>query len=358
MGTDEDFGADMSHQGRWRPLAGRLLVRPSRRLVATAGAGAAVTVTALLLGFTAVSGAQGLDPAPPGGIAVAGPAVGPPTARAVPGSAAGAAVPSDPAAAPATGAPAGGGPVAARTPTSRAAVAPPARRARANLPVIDYGPAPRGFPADRASSSTAQITAGLRPTSRVPVYDAPGGQARAYLPPDIRGAVLVTPIVGRRAGWVAVLLPSANRRIAWVPEPSRLPSGGWTEVTLRDQIVVERRSHRLTWLRDGAPVTSWRVSLGTRATPTPLGRTFILGRSPLPGYVYAGTDVFALGAVPDNTGAIPAGLRGAHIGIHTWYHDGELGRNTTDGCIRLTKSGQRKLLANLRAGTPVTVVDR
>jgi lipoprotein-anchoring transpeptidase ErfK/SrfK len=54
---------------------------------------------------------------------------------------------------------------------------------------------------------------------------------------------------------------------------------------------------------------------------------------------------------------VPAGLRGAHIGIHTWYHDGELGQQTTNGCIRLTASGQRLLLDETRPGTPVVVVD-
>jgi len=39
--------------------------------------------------------------------------------------------------------------------------------------------------------------------------------------------------------------------------------------------------------------------------------------------VYADTDVLALGAVPDDPDSVPTALRGAHIGIHTWYHDRE-----------------------------------
>jgi hypothetical protein len=236
---------------------------------------------------------------------------------------------------------------------------PPARRASAKLPVIDYGPAPRGFPADPTPLSTAPLADGLHPVRAVAVYDAPGGRPRAFLPPDILGARLTVPIVERRTGWTAVLLPSVNRRIGWVPplRPGRRAEA-WTTVRLRDQLLVVRRTHKLTWLRDGKPVRSWKVSLGTAATPTPLGRTFILGRSALPGQVYAGTDVFALGAVPDDPKAVPFGLRGAHIGVHTWYHDGELGKNTTDGCIRLTRPGQRELLKKVPAGTPVVVVDR
>jgi len=222
----------------------------------------------------------------------------------------------------------------------------------AGLPVIDYGPAPTGFPADPAPLSTAWLREGLHPLRRVGAYDAPGGRPLAFLAPTILGVPVTTPIVERRAGWAAVLLPSANRTVAWVP-----PGPSWKTVPLRDQLVVVRGTHRMTWLRDGAVVRSWAVTLGAAATPTPLGRTFILGRSSLRGSVYAGTDVFALGAVPDDPDAVPTSLRGAHIGIHTWYHDRALGQDTTDGCIRLTKTGQELLLAELAPGTEVVVID-
>jgi hypothetical protein len=221
----------------------------------------------------------------------------------------------------------------------------------ADLPVIDYWPSPVGFPPDPAPLSTEQVTEGLRPGGRLAAYDAPGGQPRAYLEPTIRGVEITLPIVDRRDGWVGVLLPSVNRTIGWVPP------GPWTTVALRDQLIVVRSTYTLHWLRDGTPVQSWPVSLGVAATPTPLGRTFVLGRSKLSGYVYAGTDVMALGAIPDDPDAVPAGLRGAHIGLHTWYHDGELGQNTTDGCIRLTRSGQELLLSEIVPGTEVVVVD-
>jgi lipoprotein-anchoring transpeptidase ErfK/SrfK len=226
----------------------------------------------------------------------------------------------------------------------------PVRQAPANLPAITYTKrAPRGFPADRQSGSTAALTRGLQPTTPLPVYDAPGGHPRAFLTPRISGVKVTVPIVGQDRGWVAVLLPSVNRRIGW------LPKGGWSTVTLRDQLIINRGAHRLTWLRDGKRRKTWPVTLGTGRSPTPLGRTFVLGRSRLYGSVYANTDVFALGAVPDRPDSVPTALRGAHIGIHTWYHDRELGKNTSDGCIRLTRSGQRELLANLRPGTPVVV---
>ncbi|WP_329103005.1 L,D-transpeptidase family protein [Micromonospora sp. NBC_01699] len=221
-----------------------------------------------------------------------------------------------------------------------------------NLPVVDYDAAPGGFPADPDPLSTVRLREGLRPTARVGAYDAPGGRPRAFLEPNLAGVTLVMPIVQRRSGWAAVLLPSANRTLAWVPP------GDWTTVPLRDQLVVERKTYRLTWLRDDQPAQSWRTTLGTRATPTPLGRTFVLGRSTLTGRVYADTDVFALGAIPDDPDAVPTALRGAHIGLHTWYNDDDLGTNVTDGCIRITRSGQRKLLDEIGPGTMLVVVDK
>lgn len=241
---------------------------------------------------------------------------------------------------------------AAAAPPVRVEPVPPAIPPPDTLPLIDYGPAPSGFPPDPAPLSTQPLTEGLRPLRPLGAYDAPGGRPRAFLAPTILGVPVTTPIIQRRAGWVAVLLPSANRRLAWVP------TGGWTVVPLRDLLVVARRTHRLTWWRDGVVVRAWKVSLGHPSTPTPLGRTFVLGRSRLKGQVYADTDVLALGAVPDDQEAIPPGLWGAHIGVHTWYHDRELGKNTTNGCIRLTRTGQRQLLAEIAPGTALVVVDQ
>ncbi|GAB3985491.1 L,D-transpeptidase [Plantactinospora veratri] len=242
-------------------------------------------------------------------------------------------------------------PVAPATPPS-AEPTLPAAPPPANLPTIDYGPAPRGFPRDPAPMSTVRLGEGLRPIRRLAVYDAPGGRPRAFLAPTISGVPVTVPIVARRAGWAALLLPSANRTIAWVPP------GPWSTEELRDLVVVVRRTHRLHWYRDDRLVRSWPVSVGTSATPTPLGRTFILGRSTLPGRIYADTAVFALGAVPDEPNSVPSGLRGAHIGLHAWYDPGQLGRDNSNGCIRIARKAQELLLAELSPGTELLVLDR
>jgi lipoprotein-anchoring transpeptidase ErfK/SrfK len=227
---------------------------------------------------------------------------------------------------------------------------PAAAPATGDLPVINYGRAPRGFPADPAPMSTTALTEGLHPTRKVAVYDAPDGRPLAYLTPTLAGLQLVMPVVARKSGWVSVVLPSANRTLGW------LPAGGWTITPLRDQLVVALASHTLTWYREGRRMQSWTVATGTSRTPTPLGRTFILGRSAAPSSVYAGVDVFVLGAVPDDPSTLSAGLRGAHTGLHAWYSSSVFGKSVSNGCIRMPRSGQQTLLAELTSGTELVVV--
>jgi hypothetical protein len=236
-------------------------------------------------------------------------------------------------------------------PTHTVATIPPAAPAPRDLPVITYRHVPGGFPADPEPFSMAAVTEAVHPPRRLAVYDRPGGRPRAFLPRDIRGVPVTVPIVERRPGWAAVLLPSVNRRIGW------LPAKGWTAHALRDHVVVRRGAHSLEWLRDGVRRGKWTVAVGSRRTPTPLGRTFVFGRTGTVGDHYAGVDALVLGAVPDDREAVAPGLRDAHTGIHGWYRSSAFGRSISNGCVRMPRDGQETLLRNLAPGTLVTVVD-
>jgi hypothetical protein len=233
-------------------------------------------------------------------------------------------------------------------PAVKVAVARPAAK---DLPAITYRQAPDGFPADPGPTDLVPVTEGLHAPERLPLYDAPGGNPRAFLPPDILGVPVTVPIVERQPGWVAVLLPSINRRIAW------LPATGWQSRPLRDQVIVRLGRHELTWLHDGVRRDSWTVATGSDRTPTPRGRTFVLGRTETEGSVYGGLDALVLGAVPDDRDAVAPGLRDAHTGIHSWHSASAFGRSVSNGCVRVPKDGQRTLLDHIGPGTPVVVLD-
>ncbi|NMO57070.1 L,D-transpeptidase [Actinoplanes sp. TBRC 11911] len=235
------------------------------------------------------------------------------------------------------------------TPPPTAVVVPVAAPAPRHLPKIDYFGVPAGFPADPRPGSTTAVTEGLHPARHLPVYDAPGGRPRAFLPRTISELPVVAPIVARRPGWVAVLLPSANRRIGW------LPAGGWTPIALRDHVEVSLREHRLTWLRDGRRQRAWTVAVGGKRTPTPYGRTFVLGRTGTHGAVYGGLDAIVLAAVPEHRGNLAPGLRDGHTGIHGWARTWAFGRSVSNGCVRIPPEAQRILLRHLGPGTTVHV---
>jgi lipoprotein-anchoring transpeptidase ErfK/SrfK len=242
-------------------------------------------------------------------------------------------------------------PSAGKTGASGEETVVPAPPVPPGLKTVAYDVFQTGWPADPAPTKIDGITEGVHPLKTVALYDAVGGKARTMASPQIaRGVDLVMPVVDKKSGWVAVIVPSANRSIAWIPDKDL------EKRPLRDHIVVELKAHKLTWYSDDKPQKSWEVTLGTPASPTPLGRSYVLGRSKLDGQVYAGEDVLALSSIPDDPNSVPTALRGAHTGIHTWYHDRNLGKDVSDGCIRLTKSGQQLLLKEIEAGTPVTVL--
>jgi hypothetical protein len=234
---------------------------------------------------------------------------------------------------------------------SKSRVVLPAVAAPAGLPTISYTFVPAGFPADPDPSATTAITEGLHPHKKLPLYDKPGGKPRAFLPPSISGVEVTVPIVAREPGWVAVLVPSVNRRIGW------LPIRDWEPRTLHDHILVRLSTRQLAWLRDGVRKASWTVAIGAARTPTPLGRTFVLGRTGTRGAVYEGLDALVLGAVPDDKDAVAPGLEDAHTGIHAWARTSAFGRSVSNGCLRMPRAAQLTLLANIGAGTLVTVVD-
>jgi hypothetical protein len=220
------------------------------------------------------------------------------------------------------------------------------------LQTVVYDKFQTGWQADPEAMKTTGITFGVHPLKPVAMYDKVGGKARQMAAPTIATNVdLVMPVVLQKPGWFGVLVPSANRSVAWLPDKDL------EKRPLNDHIVVYRKQHKLVWLKDDKPQREWEVTLGASKSPTPLGRSYVLGRSALVGDVYAGTDVLALSSIPDDPNSVPTGLRGAHTGIHTWKNDNNLGNNVSDGCIRLTKSGQQLLLREIEPGTPVTVLD-
>ncbi|GAA1621828.1 L,D-transpeptidase [Actinoplanes couchii] len=225
----------------------------------------------------------------------------------------------------------------------------PAKKPPADLPVVAYAKGPKGLATDPEPESVVTITEALRPKQKVALYDAPGGEPLAFLPPRISGLATVVPIVARQTGWAAVLVPATNRKVGWVP------TAGWRPEPLRDQLMVDLSNRSLVWLRGGEEQGRWTVAIGTEKTPTPTGRTYVMGRTGTNGAAFAGLDALVLGSIPEEPEKMAAAFQGAHTGIHAWSNNAVFGRNVSNGCVRMPPKAQRRLLDQVDPGTPVIV---
>lgn len=189
----------------------------------------------------------------------------------------------------------------------------------------------------------------VHPTTPQPVYDRPGGRAVAELPILQLGAPTWVPVVQTVPGWLRVLLPSRpNRATGWI----RGDHGGLEAARTPYLIKVETRKRRLTVLKSGKVTGRWTVAVGTRRTPTPHGRTFLLallsptGRQDPAAYVIpTGTHSATL----DTYGGGPG-----TVAFHGWPDTSVFGRAVSHGCVRVPADALA-VLSRIPLGTVVII---
>ena len=201
-----------------------------------------------------------------------------------------------------------------------------------------------GAPLDDAPRAA---TSGLvvRPERVLPVFDAPGGRAFAKLPLRQFGETWL-PVIDRRAGWVRVLLPSRpNGATGWLRA---------TGVALRTSpylVRVHLASRTLELTHDGRPVGSWPVAVGKPATPTPTGRTFLLGSVVDDAQSFSPV-ILPLGAHSDTLDTYGGGP--GTVALHGWPDSSVFGAAVSHGCVRVPQEALDRL-AEVPLGTLVIV---
>jgi hypothetical protein len=203
------------------------------------------------------------------------------------------------------------------------------------LPEVTTGARIPAAPTDTAAAAgTGGVVAHNR--EPLPLFTGPGGRAFARLPVRQLGSDTWLPVVAERPGWVQVLLPSRpNHSTGWL-DATRLQTArtGY-------EIRINLSSARLRLIRDGHEAGQWAISSGTSRTPTPTGRTFLLGSIADPKQTYSPV-ILPLGA---HSAALDTFAGGpGTIGIHTWP-TGNYGRPASHGCIRVHKDALKALTA-------------
>ena len=143
------------------------------------------------------------------------------------------------------------------------------------------------------------------------------------------------PVVDRQEGWTKVLLPSRpNGSTGWLKTAQLVQRQ--TPYLIR----VHVGSRQLELMRDGDLVESWSVAVGAPETPTPTGRTFLLGSivdqdqsfSPL---------ILPLGSHSDTLDSYGGGP--GTVALHGWPDDSVFGSALSNGCVRVPADALEQL---------------
>ncbi|SEG56910.1 L,D-transpeptidase catalytic domain, partial [Thermomonospora echinospora] len=194
----------------------------------------------------------------------------------------------------------------------------------------------RGLPRDSAPSAETDGTV-VNPAATLPVSAEPGGPPVAALPATQLDGPTWVPVIESRPGWHRVLLPSKpNGTTGWIPQ-----SGGRLTTARSPYLVkVETGARRLTLVRSGRKIGAWTVAVGAAKTPTPAGRTFLLGllkpSDPKPSPL-----IMPVGAHSETLDTFGGGP--GTVAFHGWADESVFGRAVTHGCVRVPDDALTRL---------------
>jgi len=149
--------------------------------------------------------------------------------------------------------------------------------------------------------------------------------------------------------WLRVMLPRRpNGTTGWIRQD---------QVRLRPvvhEVEIDLSSRTARLLRDGHTERSWPVGIGRKATPTPTGRFYLTVklRPPQISSVYG---AWALGLSAYSDVLDQFGTGDGQIALHGTSDSSDLGREVSNGCVRLANGAITSLAETLPLGTPVTI---
>ncbi|MCW2876366.1 MAG: hypothetical protein JWQ95_466 [Sphaerisporangium sp.] len=173
----------------------------------------------------------------------------------------------------------------------------------------------------------------LHPETSKVVYAEPGGPPIAVVPTTQLDDPTWLPVIEARPEWMRVLLPSRpNGSTGWIHT-----GDGKTKQTYSPyQVRINLTERRLTLLKAGQETGSWPVAIGTKETPTPIGRTFLLASLSPPEITYSPV-ILPLGTHSEKLETFDGGP--GTVGLHGWPDKDGFGKAVSHGCVRLPKDG-------------------
>jgi lipoprotein-anchoring transpeptidase ErfK/SrfK len=213
----------------------------------------------------------------------------------------------------------------------------PVRVSAAKLSALPRATTYANIPAVPRDPDPFAITSGVvvHPLTAQVVYAAPGKAPVAVLPATELGGPTWVPVVQTTAatpGWERVLLPNRpNRASGW------LFTGGSAAAQLDTRrssylVRINLAARTLSLSDGGKSLGTWTVAIGTKATPTPTGRTFLLALLAPANPTYSPL-ILPLGS-HSNTLTTFGGGPGT-VGVHGWPDPAVFGHAVSHGCVRV-----------------------
>ena len=169
----------------------------------------------------------------------------------------------------------------------------------------------------------------VHPRTEAALYSSPDADAFGKIGPTQFGPTWL-PVVEQTDGWVRVLLPSKpNRSTGW------LQDDGLDRATSSYLIRVHTSSRTLELFLNNKSLGSWKAGVGAKNTPTPPGRTFLLG-SIIDHKRSASPIVLPLGAHSPTLDTFGGGP--GTVAIHGWPNPHVFGAAISAGCIRVPRT--------------------
>ncbi len=216
------------------------------------------------------------------------------------------------------------------------------------LTTTPTAPAPQK-PSSAARASKLRPPLAFHVRHRAMLRTRPGGKmvARIRTKTEFKSPTILA-VAARKPGWVRVRTSLKRHHVGWLP----LSSGAL--FTQPRSLVIDLSRRTLTVFHRGKQTDRYKVAIGTDATPTPRGKFAVTDRlrtgDPKSDY---GCCILALNV---HQPKIAQGWGGGdRVAIHATPHTWALGHKVSHGCVRASNAALRRLMAQVRLGTPVRI---
>lgn len=123
------------------------------------------------------------------------------------------------------------------------------------------------------------------------------------------------------------------------------------------KLVIIRSLNTLCLYNGSTIVKSYKIAVGKKTTPTPLGSFKVVNKVVNPGWFPQGKDPIPAGVDYNPIGTRWIGLSEKSYGIHGTNQPKSIGKKASKGCIRMNNKDVEELFDLVSIGTTVQIID-